>query len=88
MDLFWLSTGPVTDDEKILHLLQSLEDESDLDSTDDKIVVDTVEQQLESSDTEQDISTDEDNSGDMSSVQYTGIDGRTNWKQSKSKSLS
>ena len=39
--------------------------------TDDEIAVDTVEQQLESSDTEQDISTDVDDSGDMSSEQHT-----------------
>ena len=48
------------DNEAILHLLQSYEHESDLDSTDDEIAVDTVEQQLESSDTEQDISMEED----------------------------
>ena len=35
------------DDEEILHLLQSLEDEYDRDSIDDEIAVDTVEQQLE-----------------------------------------
>ena len=46
------------DNAEILHLLQPLENESDLDSTDDKIAVDTVELQLESSDAEQDISTD------------------------------
>ena len=48
--------------------------------------MDTVEQQLESSDTEQDISPDEDDSGDVSSEQHIGKDGLTNWKKSKSKS--
>ena len=41
---FWLSAGPVMDYEEIVHLLQSLGHESDLDSTDDEIAVDTVEQ--------------------------------------------
>ena len=59
---------------------------SDLDSTDEEIAVDTVEPQLGSSDAEQDISMDEDGSGDVSSEQYTGKDGKTNWKQSKCKS--
>ena len=54
------------DNEEILHLLQTLDDMSDLDSTDEEIAVGTDEQQLESSDTEQDISTDEDESGDVS----------------------
>ena len=40
------------DDEEILRLLQSLKDECDFDSTNDEIAVDTVEQQLESSDTD------------------------------------
>ena len=75
----WLSTGPVTDNEETLHLLQSLEDASEHDST-DEIVVDTVEQQLECNDTEQDISTDEDDSGDVNSEQHTGKDGNTNCK--------
>ena len=72
------------DNQETLQLLQSLEDESDLDSIDDEIAVDTDEQQLECSDTEQDISTDEDESGDVSSEQNTGKDSNTNWKQSKS----
>ena len=73
--------------EEIQNLLQSLEDESDLDSIDDELAVDTVEQQLDSSDTEQDIYTGEDDSGDVSSEQYTRKDGRKNWKLSKSKWL-
>ena len=40
------------DNEEFQHLLQSLKDESDFDTTNDEIAVDTVEQQLESSDTE------------------------------------
>ena len=55
------------DDEEILHLLRPLEDESDLDSADVVIAVVTVEQQLEGSNTEQDTSADEDDSGDVSS---------------------
>ena len=59
-------SGPVNDNVEFQNLLQSLEDESYLDSTDDGNAVDTVEQCQECSDAEQDIYTDEDESGDES----------------------
>ena len=76
------------DVEKILRLLESVEVESDLDTNDDENVTDNVEQQLESSDTEQDVFSDEYDSDDVSSRQYTGRDRKTIWEQTNSKSRS
>ena len=74
------------DVEEIQHLLESVEVESDLDASDDENVTDNVEQQLESSDTEQDVFSEECDSDDMSSRQHTGRDCETIWEQTKSKS--
>ena len=54
------------DVEKIQRLVESVEVESDIDTSDDENVTDNVEQQLGSSDTEEDVSSDEFDSDDVS----------------------
>ena len=71
----FLFTGLIMDVEEIQRLLESVEVESDLDTSDDENVTDNVEQQLESSDTKQDVSSDECNSEDVSS-------GPIHWERS------
>ena len=73
---------------QIQRLLESVEVESDLDTNDNENVTDNVEQQLQSSDTEQDVSSDECDSDEVSSRRYTRRDRKTIWEQTKSKSRS
>ena len=76
------------DVEEIQRLLELVEVEFDLDTSDNENVTDNVEQQLEISYTEQNVYSDECDSEDVYSRQCTGRDRKRIWEQTKSKSRS